>query len=132
MWVSLANEIFSLSLRSPYSRTRAVTSLSSFCGLFMTLCISPRGWHWLPFIHVHEINPATHYTGNEWVYPGLVQFTPDEVLSLIARSGLHGAELTWYHPRQTWYVLSHSVDRVNWAVAACNNVMGKNVFEGVY
>jgi hypothetical protein len=84
------------------------------------------------FIHVNEINPSTHYTTNVWVYPGVVEFTPDEVLSLIARSGLHGAELTWYHPRQTWYALSHSVDRINWAVAACNNVVGKNVFEGVY
>lgn len=41
-----------------------------------------------------------------WTYPGCTTFAQDRIAALIARAGLLGRALPWYHPRQTWYVLA--------------------------
>jgi SAM-dependent methyltransferase len=41
-----------------------------------------------------------------WVYPGVVEYDEPTIASLIAQSGLAGARLPWFHPRQVWYFLA--------------------------
>lgn len=44
----------------------------------------------------------TDYKGNEWVYPGCVQFTPATLKRLAEEQGFRFTLLDWYHPRQRW------------------------------
>jgi hypothetical protein len=47
---------------------------------------------------------------DRWVYPGSVSYDFAAVETLISNSGLAGRMLPWFHPRQTWFALAHSVD----------------------
>ena len=42
------------------------------------------------------------YQGEEWVYPGCVEFTVATVERLAAEQGFSFMLLDWYHPRQRW------------------------------
>jgi SAM-dependent methyltransferase len=44
----------------------------------------------------------TDYQGEEWVYPGCVNFTQATVERLAAEQGFRFTLLDWYHPRQRW------------------------------
>ncbi|MGF1770779.1 methyltransferase domain-containing protein [Vibrio wakamikoensis] len=46
------------------------------------------------------------FTGEGWVYPGCVAFTPTTIHNVISKTGLSFIELPWFHPRQTWFALS--------------------------
>lgn len=39
----------------------------------------------------------------DWVYPGCVTYTDEEVLEVCAAAGLKAQALPWFHPRQTWF-----------------------------
>lgn len=47
-----------------------------------------------------------------WVYPDSVSYTKNEIADQISRCGLFCKRLRWYHPRQRWYVLARSVERL--------------------
>jgi SAM-dependent methyltransferase len=51
---------------------------------------------------------SENYTGDEWVYPGCVKYTPDFMIELAQEAGLACQPFDWYHPGdQTWLLLHH-------------------------
>lgn len=42
--------------------------------------------------------------GDEWIYPGCVGFTREEIADFFDKAGLSFVRIPWYHPRQTWYL----------------------------
>lgn len=50
----------------------------------------------------------TDYTGEEWVYPGCVNYTRETVLQLAAEAGFAARFLDWPHPSQVWVVMAPS------------------------
>ncbi|KAJ1389048.1 hypothetical protein B484DRAFT_425768, partial [Ochromonadaceae sp. CCMP2298] len=85
--------------------------------------LSPDGLALVTLITLHPDMPVGHklHTGNDWVYPGVTEFHPSIIPEVIKSAGLHGSPLKYYHPRQTWYVLSKNPARVEWAVSALDN-----------
>lgn len=49
---------------------------------------------------------------NGWIYPGSVKYTEDQVEAFLAKAGLHGAPIPWYHPGASWYLASKSAARL--------------------
>jgi SAM-dependent methyltransferase len=43
-----------------------------------------------------------------WKYPGCISYKRDGVSALIADAGLVGMRLSWFHPRQQWYLLARN------------------------
>jgi cyclopropane fatty-acyl-phospholipid synthase-like methyltransferase len=56
------------------------------------------------------IKGKTDFDGEGWIYPDCVEFTLSTIRSLATDSNLHIKELPWYHPRQTWFVLTKSAE----------------------
>jgi SAM-dependent methyltransferase len=73
-------------------------------------CLNPGGLALATFLLPHQMGGAPEFTGTGWVYPDCVAYEPDTITSLIARGGLVGRQLSWFHPRQTWFVMARSVD----------------------
>ncbi|MFT5812689.1 MAG: tetratricopeptide (TPR) repeat protein [Psychroserpens sp.] len=48
------------------------------------------------------------FDGSGWVYPGCVSFTTRTIKKLVLKADLFCKELPWYHPRQTWFILSNN------------------------
>ncbi len=48
------------------------------------------------------------FEGEGWVYPHCVRFRRKTILSMARGAGLAAVRLPWFHPRQTWYLLSAS------------------------
>jgi cyclopropane fatty-acyl-phospholipid synthase-like methyltransferase len=46
------------------------------------------------------------FEGRGWIYPGCVNYKPETMAELAARSGLDFRILDWAHPRQTWALFS--------------------------
>ncbi len=42
----------------------------------------------------------------EWLYPGCFSYRREVVESFVAGAGLAGFPISWYHPRQTWWLLA--------------------------
>lgn len=74
-------------------------------------CLKPTGLALATFVLPHQMDPTD---GNErgWIYPGCVAFEADTVLNFIAKAGLVGKQLSWFHPRQTWFAMAHSADNL--------------------
>jgi tetratricopeptide (TPR) repeat protein/SAM-dependent methyltransferase len=56
------------------------------------------------------IKGEQNFAGNGWIYPDCVEFTESTILTFIEACGLHVKELPWFHPRQTWFVVSKKYD----------------------
>lgn len=69
--------------------------------------IRPDGIVALTMIHEERDSKETG-----WIYPGCVGFTPDTINRTIKNAGFKCTEIPWFHPRQTWYVLSKSESRI--------------------
>jgi SAM-dependent methyltransferase len=52
------------------------------------------------------------YSGSGWIYPGCVAHSVKTIAAICSRSGLYSRPLPWFHPRQTWYVLSRDPSRL--------------------
>ncbi|CED70305.1 putative SAM-dependent methyltransferase [Aliivibrio wodanis] len=52
------------------------------------------------------IKGTEDFKGEGWIYPGCVSFSPKTIKESALKSGLYSKELPWYHPRQTWFLLS--------------------------
>ncbi|HCG6647463.1 TPA: methyltransferase [Vibrio parahaemolyticus] len=52
------------------------------------------------------IKGSEDFKGKGWIYPGCVSFSPKTIKESALKSGLYSKELPWYHPRQTWFLLS--------------------------
>lgn len=52
---------------------------------------------------------SENYTGDEWCYPGCIQYTPQFIRDLVVESGLHFELINWQHPNyQKWAVAVRS------------------------
>jgi hypothetical protein len=93
-------------------------SIFSHCGLALVdrilaelaACMADDGIAAVTFVHAEA--DAPDHDGQGWVYPGSVAYRPETVARAIGRAGLHGRAIPWYHPRQVWYVLSRSPQRI--------------------
>lgn len=45
-------------------------------------------------------------TADGWVYPGVVTYHHATIMKMLYDTGLKGQTLPWFHPRQTWYMVS--------------------------
>ena len=49
------------------------------------------------------------YAGEDWVYPGHVQYRPDDLAGMVAGAGLHLKNFAWPHPTgQQWAMVARS------------------------
>lgn len=75
--------------------------------------LAPGGLIAATFGNVDTRPGATEFAGSGWVYPGVVDYTPETVLSLVRNAGLIGALIPWFHPHnQRWYLMAHTIDRL--------------------
>lgn len=53
------------------------------------------------------------YSGEEkWVYPGCTTFRPSTIKRIMSQIGCNWRRLYWFHPKQTWFVLSKKKSRL--------------------
>lgn len=71
-------------------------------GLFLCTFVLPRA-------NSKNIDPS----GNEWVYPGLVEISEATIADLFEEVGLSHWRLPWFHPRQTWFAASVDPQRLS-------------------
>jgi SAM-dependent methyltransferase len=75
--------------------------------------LAPNGIVAATFGNVDTRPSGKEFEGSGWVYPGVVDFKTETVLSLIRDAGLIGALIPWYHPHnQRWYIMAHTIDRL--------------------
>lgn len=58
------------------------------------------------------IEGSKDFEGNGWVYPDCVNYRPSTVRKFASEAGLFAARIPWYHPRQTWYILTKDKGRL--------------------
>ena len=58
------------------------------------------------------IEGISDFDGSGWVYPGCVNYRPSTIERFAEEAGFFVIRLPWYHPRQTWYVLSRDRHRL--------------------
>lgn len=58
------------------------------------------------------IEGVSDFDGSGWVYPGCVKYRPSTIKRFAEESGCFVIRIPWYHPRQTWYVLSKEKHRL--------------------
>jgi SAM-dependent methyltransferase len=52
------------------------------------------------------------YTGQEWVYPGIVRYAPGDIEAFAREQGLACQRVDWTHPTgQTWIAITHAAHR---------------------
>ena len=52
------------------------------------------------------------YTGQEWVYPGIVRYTSRDIEAFAREQGLATQKVNWTHPTgQTWIAITHAAHR---------------------
>ena len=52
------------------------------------------------------IEGSEDFDGTGWVYPGCVNYRPSTIKRFAEEADLLVSRIPWYHPRQTWYLLS--------------------------
>ncbi|WP_291841566.1 class I SAM-dependent methyltransferase [Maricaulis sp.] len=65
------------------------------------------------FTVIHEATDERMPPGLDepgWAYPGCVWFPRDHIHELCTAMGGHAQELPWFHPRQTWWLMTRSPD----------------------
>ena len=58
------------------------------------------------------IEGITDFDGRGWVYPGCVNYRSSTIRRFAEEAGCFVIRIPWYHPRQTWYVLSKEKHRL--------------------
>lgn len=54
------------------------------------------------------------FAGDGWIYPGVVTYRSETIADMIERHAMFGTAIPWYHPRQTWYVISPSQRKIDY------------------
>ena len=67
--------------------------------------LAPRGIIAVTFSLSHD---GSDFSGSGWVYPKCVRYRTDTVTDLANRVGLIAIEIPFFHPRQRWFLMSHS------------------------
>ena len=52
------------------------------------------------------------FEGEGWIYPGCVEYKLETIVKFAADANLFIKKIPWYHPRQSWFLLSKSMDRL--------------------
>ena len=63
-------------------------------------------------IAVTFIEGNSDFDGNGWVYPGRVNYRLSTIKRFAEEADLFVIRIPWYHPRQTWYLLSKDRQRL--------------------
>ena len=58
------------------------------------------------------IEGISDFDDSGWVYPGCVNYRPSTIEQFAQEANFFVVRIPWYHPRQTWYVLSMEKDRL--------------------
>ena len=58
------------------------------------------------------VEGISDFDGSGWIYPSCVNYRPSTIERFAEEAGLFVIKLPWYHPRQTWYVLSRDRHRL--------------------
>ncbi len=58
------------------------------------------------------IEGNSNFEGKGWVYPDCVNYRPSTIKRFAEDVGLFIIRIPWYHPRQTWYLLSRDRQRL--------------------
>ncbi len=74
--------------------------------------MAPDGLIVATFIHPEQLATEGDFTGSGWIYPGCVAYRPETVSAFFTQAGLVCHGLSWFHPRQTWYVAARSADEL--------------------
>jgi SAM-dependent methyltransferase len=69
--------------------------------------LKPNGLIAATFIEGHS-----NFDGSGWVYPGCVEYRPSTIKQFAEEAALFIIRIPWYHPRQTWYLLSRDRHRL--------------------
>ena len=72
-------------------------------------CLAKSGLILATFVQPHQLGTTEDFKGNGWVYPECVTYKLETISDLIESAGLVGRALPWFHPRQTWFALAHSL-----------------------
>lgn len=68
--------------------------------------LQPSGW----FLATFVIGPKD-YRGEEWVYPGCVEYRPETVKRFAQNAGLQATACSWPHPNgQSWFLIHHPAE----------------------
>lgn len=65
--------------------------------------LAPAGVAAITFLHDRE-----DCTEEGWRYPGTVRYRRATIERWLGATGLHGVPLAWFHPRQTWWAITHA------------------------
>ena len=85
--------------------------------------LNAKGFFLATFVH-----GKSDYEGNEWVYPGIVQFTKRYIKKVLDENGLYGYNLEGFHPKQNWYVISHTKNR-NYIRKRCKEIKNGRLYK---
>jgi hypothetical protein len=58
------------------------------------------------------VEGITDFDGTGWVYPNCINYRPSKIKQFAEEAGLFIIRIPWYHPRQTWYLLSKDSSRL--------------------
>jgi SAM-dependent methyltransferase len=105
----LYNDSFDVTGLEPFDFVLA-QSIASHTGPAMTRALldsvrdalAPAGLALVTFIHGRSDSQR-----EGWIYPGAVRYRRSTVARWIREAGLDGEPLRWYHPRQSWWALTH-------------------------
>jgi hypothetical protein len=64
----------------------------------------------------------------DWVYPGCVTYSVEEVLAICASAGLTAQVLPWFHPLQTWFRATADGSQLDDNMLACMGT-GRPLFD---
>jgi len=63
-------------------------------------------------ILVTFVEGLSDFQGSGWIYPGCVSYRYSKIKEFGKDANLFISRIPWYHPRQTWYLLSRSKERI--------------------
>ena len=58
------------------------------------------------------VEGLTNYSGEGWMYPGCVSYRRSKIMEFAKKAELLILKLPWYHPRQTWYIMTKTENRL--------------------
>lgn len=64
------------------------------------------------FSYCGSAESMEHLESEGWVYPECVVYTEDEVHGLLAKAGLVGRAIPWFHPGAKWFLAALSEERL--------------------
>lgn len=73
------------------------------------------------------IHGKNDYDGQDWVYPGCVQYTTQFISNTIEKNNLSFKVINWKHPKQQWYLIYHpsSINAVKQANSFKHTFLGE-------